>query len=163
MSASAYPETKTSNVINVLNKAHAMELTAIVQYNSHYTKLYRLDFPTLADQVKSIYEEELEHYNEFAERIRELDGEPSVILDATAKIADRIIDVFSLDKAAEIDAIKKYNEFQITCREEDDDVSATLFEEITRDEQKHLMVYTKIKEHIDMFGDSYLSNIASVG
>ena len=153
----------SDNVTTVLNKAHAMELQAITQYTNQYINLYRADFVSLADKIKSIAIEEMEHYNQIGTRIKELGGEPNVTMAKVPETNQDIKNIFKFDMTLENDTMRAYNAIQITCRENDDIVSATLMEEITTDEQKHAMIFTKINEHIATYGDSYLSNIAGLG
>ena len=67
---------RVNTVIDVLNKARSMELYAVHQYmNQHYT-LDDLDYGEFASKIKLISIDEMRHAEEFAERIKELGGEP---------------------------------------------------------------------------------------
>ena len=70
-------EKSKREVIAVLNQARGMELHAISQYmNQHYT-LDNMDYGELAKNVKLIAIDEMRHAEMFAERIKELAGEPT--------------------------------------------------------------------------------------
>ncbi|HON23533.1 MAG TPA: ferritin-like domain-containing protein, partial [Syntrophales bacterium] len=70
-------ETRKAKVIEVLNKARAMELQAIHQYMNQHYNLDDMDYGELAANVKLIAIDEMRHAEMFAERIKELGGEPT--------------------------------------------------------------------------------------
>jgi len=67
-------EMKKKKVIDVLNKARAMELYAIHQYMNQHYNLDDMDYGDLAAKVKLIAIDEMRHAEMFAERIKELGG-----------------------------------------------------------------------------------------
>ena len=69
-------EQRRQNVIEVLNKARGMELHAIIQYMNQHYNLDDSDYGDLAAKVKLIAIDEMRHAEMFAERVKELDGEP---------------------------------------------------------------------------------------
>ena len=68
---------RKKNVIEVLNKARAMELLAIAQYMNQHYNLDDMDYGEMAAKVKLIAIDEMRHAEMFAERIKELAGEPT--------------------------------------------------------------------------------------
>jgi bacterioferritin len=70
-------EDRRKKVIEVLNKARSMELLAITQYMNQHYNLDDMDYGTLAGKVKLIAIDEMRHAEMFAERIKELGGEPT--------------------------------------------------------------------------------------
>ena len=82
MAATAREKARTK-VIEVLNKARAMELQAIGQYMNQHYNLDDMDYGDLAAKMKLIAIDEMRHAEMFAERLKELGGEPTV--DPTAK------------------------------------------------------------------------------
>ena len=70
-------ERKRKAVIEVLNKARSMELQAIHQYMNQHYNLDDKDYGELAAQVKLIAVDEMKHAEKFAERVKELGGEPT--------------------------------------------------------------------------------------
>ena len=95
----------SDNVTTVLNKAHAMELQAITQYTNQYINLYRADFVSLADKIKSIAIEEMEHYNQIGTRIKELGGEPNVTMAKVPETNQDIKNIFKFDCKQDIEAL----------------------------------------------------------
>jgi bacterioferritin len=74
--AKASKEERRNNVIDVLNKARAMELQAIHQYMNQHYNLDDMDYGELAAKMKLIAIDEMRHAEMFAERVKELGGEP---------------------------------------------------------------------------------------
>ena len=68
---------RKANVITVLNEARAMELQAIYQYMNQHYNLDDMDYGEMAGKVKLIAIDEMRHAEMFAERIKELGGEPT--------------------------------------------------------------------------------------
>ena len=74
--AKASKQKRRQNVIDVLNKARAMELQAIHQYMNQHYNLDDMDYGELAAKIKLIAIDEMRHAEMFAERVKELGGEP---------------------------------------------------------------------------------------
>ncbi len=72
----ATKEQRRENVIAVLNQARAMELQAISQYMNQHYNLDDMDYGELAAKIKLIAIDEMRHAEMFAERVKELGGEP---------------------------------------------------------------------------------------
>ena len=63
-------ESRKAKVIEVLNKARAMELFAIHQYMNQHYNLDDMDYGELAANMKLIAIDEMRHAENFAERIK---------------------------------------------------------------------------------------------
>lgn len=155
----ACEESKT-NVIQVLNKARSMELLSIHQYMQQHYDLSDKDYGKFAANLKLIAIDEMRHAEEFAERIKELDGEPCTELSGRVIKGQDVKAVFPYNDNLEIDTMKKYNEFLKLCRDNGDGISARLFEDILKEEQEHENYFKDSAEHIEELGNSYLSKIA---
>ena len=158
--AKATKETRRKKVIEVLNKARAMELEAIYQYMNQHYNLDDKDYGELAAKIKLIAIDEMRHAEMFAERIKELGGEP--VTEHGGKIvkgqpADKI---FSYDTVLEDDTIDAYNQFLLVCRENGDSISVKLLEQIIEEEQEHFNYFDSTGDHIENMGDAYLARIA---
>ena len=70
-------EERKGKVIDILNKAKGMELYGIYQYMNLHYGLDDMDYDELAKNIKLIAIDEMRHTEMFAERIRELGGEPT--------------------------------------------------------------------------------------
>lgn len=147
-------------VIEVLNKARSMELYAISQYMNQHYNLDDMDFGELAAKVKLIAIDEMRHAEQFAERIKELGGEPTTELDDKVKRAQKVEAIFTFDSKLEDDTIFAYNQFLNVCRENGDSVSMKLFEVINEEEQAHYNYFDNVDDHIKNLGQAYLARIA---
>ena len=153
-------ETRREKVIAALNKARAMELLAITQYMNQHYNLDDMDYGELAAKVKLIAIDEMRHAEMFAERIKELGGEPVTGYDGKIHKGQPVEDLFSFDTALEDDTIDVYNQLALVCRENGDSISMKLFEEIINEEQAHMNYFDNISGHIEKLGDTFLAKIA---
>lgn len=153
-------EEQKKNVIEVLNKARSMELHAISQYMNQHYNLDDMDYGELAAKVKLIAVDEMRHAEEFAERVKELGGEPTADLAAKVQKGQKIVKIFPFDSLQEDNTIAEYNQFLKVCQENGDSVSAKIFESIINDEQLHLNYFENVADHINDLGDTYLAQIA---
>lgn len=158
--AVAAKNTRKQKVITVLNKARAMELFSITQYMNQHYALDGMDYGELAANMKLIAIDEMRHAEMFAERIKELDGEPVTERDGAIVKGQTVRQVYPYDAAVEDDTIDTYNQFLLVCRECGDNISAKLLEEIAAEEQTHQSYFANVAGHIASLGDSYLSKIA---
>jgi len=147
-------------VIEVLNKARAMELHAIHQYMNQHYNLDDKDYGELAGKVKLIAIDEMRHAEMFAERIKELGGEPVTEHGAEVQKGQKVEAMFSFDAKLEDNTIDVYNQFAAVCRENGDSISIKLFETIIDEEQIHFNYFDNVDEHITDLGDTYLAKIA---
>jgi bacterioferritin len=153
-------EQRKKKVIEVLNKARAMELHAIHQYMNQHYNLDDMDYGDLAAKVKLIAIDEMRHAEMLAERIKELDGEP------TADLADKVLKgqkieaVFPFDAGLEDKTMDAYNQFLLICRENGDSTSMKLFEAIVDEEQVHFNYFDNVSDHLKELGAAYLAQVA---
>lgn len=153
-------EERRSNVIDVLNKARAMELQAIHQYMNQHYNLDDMDYGELAAKLKLIAIDEMRHAEMFAERVKELGGEPVTEPAAGVQKGQKVDVVFSFDAELEDDTIDVYNQFLLVCRENGDSISMKIFEDIIDEEQAHYNYFDNVKDHIENLGSTYLAKIA---
>ena len=158
--AQASKEQRRKKVIEVLNKARAMELQAIYQYMNQHYGLDDMDYGELAGKMKLIAIDEMRHAEMFAERVKELGGEPVAGHDGKIVRGQKVEKVFTFDAALEDDTIDKYNQFLLVCRDNGDSVSMKIFEDIIEEEQLHYNYFDNIDGHIKQLGDTYLAKIA---
>ena len=153
-------EKRKKNVIDVLNKARSMELQAIHQYMNQHYNLDDMDYGDLAAKVKLIAIDEMRHAEMFAERIKELGGEPTTDLAGKVTKGQKIEGIFPFDAKLEDDTVDAYNQFLLVCRENGDSTSMKLFEAVIDEEQSHLNYFDNVADHIKSLGAAYLSQIA---
>lgn len=153
-------ESRKAKVIDVLNKARAMELFAIHQYMNQHYNLDDMDYGELAANMKLIAIDEMRHAENFAERIKELGGEPTTQKEGKIVTGQEVTAIYEADANQEEATIEAYSNFLAVCKEAGDIVTARLFERIIDDEQAHQTYYDNIDGHIKKLGDTYLAKIA---
>ena len=153
-------QTRRKAVITVLNKARAMELLAVHQYMNQHYGLDDMDYGELAANLKLIAIDEMRHAESFAERVKELGGEPTTEKGGKLKAGQKVEAVFPFDANLEDDTIDKYNQFFLICQENGDNVSAKIFETILDEEQAHYNYFDNVNEHLKKLGATYLAKIA---
>ena len=153
-------EERRKKVIEALNKARSMELQAIHQYMNQHYNLDDMDYGQLAAKVKLIAVDEMRHAETFAERIKELGGDPTTEAAAKVERGQKIESVFPFDVELEEGAIDAYNQFLLVCRDNGDSTSMKIFEATTDEEQIHLNYFDNVREHIEQLGAAYLAQIA---
>ncbi|MDK2957515.1 MAG: bacterioferritin [Desulfovibrionales bacterium] len=160
MSAEMDKQQRRENVIEVLNKARSMELYALTQYMNQHYGLDSMDYGELARDMKLIAIDEMRHAEQFAERIKDLGGEPATDYADVVQKGQDVRSIYPFDTNLEDDTIDAYNQFLNVCREMGDNVSAKLFETIIDEEQEHYNHFDNVGGHIANLGDVYLSKIA---
>jgi bacterioferritin len=153
-------EQKKQEVVTVLNKARGLELQAIIQYMNQHYNLDALDYGDMAAKVKLIAVDEMRHAEMFAERIKELGGEPTVEPAAKVEKGQKVQVIFSFDAKTEEAAIEAYNQFLLVCRENGDSGSVKILEAIIDEEQIHFNYFANVRDHIEKLGETYLAQIA---
>jgi bacterioferritin len=153
-------EKRKQKVIETLNKARSMELQAIHQYMNQHYNLDNSDYGDMALKVKLIAIDEMRHAEMFAERIKELDGEPTTDAAAKSEKGQKVDVIFSFDAQLEDDTIDQYNQFLATCRDNGDSISVKLLETIIDEEQIHFNYFDNVSEHIATLGAVYLAQVA---
>ena len=153
-------EERRQKVIEVLNRARTMELVAISQYMNQHYNLDDMDYGELAAKIKLIAIDEMRHAEMFAERIKELGGEPVAGHQAKIEKGQPVESIFPFDSELEDDTIDVYNQFLLVCRENGDSVSMKVFEDIIEEEQVHYNYFDNIHSHIQKLGETFLAKIA---
>jgi bacterioferritin len=151
---------RKKNVIEVLNKARGMELRAIAQYMNQHYNLDDMDYGDMAAKIKLIAIDEMRHAEMFAERIKELEGEPTTEPEGKAVKGQKVQLIFSFDAKLEDDTVDAYNQFLLVCRENGDSTSVKIFEAIIDEEQLHFNYFDNVNNHIEKLGETYLAQIA---
>jgi bacterioferritin len=153
-------EKRKEKVIEVLNKARAMELHAIHQYMNQHYNLGNWDYGDMAAKVKLIAIDEMRHAEKFADRVEELGGQPTTDAAAKSIKGQKVEAIFPFDANLEDNTMARYNEFLLVCRENGDSSSVKLFELIIDEEQIHFNYFENVSDHIKNLDGTYLAQIA---
>lgn len=157
MAATTSKDKRKKAVIDALNKARSGELHAIYQYMNQHYNLDDQDYPKLASQMRAIAIDEMRHAEDFAERIKDLDGEPTTDFSEKVVKGQDIRELYRFDANLEDATIDMYTRFWELCRENGDMVSAGLFERIINEEKEHFDYFDDTDNHIRELGDSFLA------
>ncbi len=125
-------------MIEELNARLAEELTAISQYFVHAEMCEDWHYGRLAEPIKKRSIAEMKHAEKLIERILYLDGRPVVSNLNEMHIGALVPDMMSNDLAAELDAVKAYNESIRVCVEARDEGTKELLDSILTDEEEHV-------------------------
>jgi bacterioferritin len=127
-----------ASVIQELNARLAEELTAINQYFVHAEMCEDWHYGRLAEAIKKRSITEMKHAEKLIERILYLDGRPVVSNLNPMHIGALVPAMMSNDLAAELDAVKAYNESIRVCVEARDEGTKELLDAILTDEEEHV-------------------------
>ncbi len=127
-----------AKVIDELNARLAEELTAINQYFVHAEMCEDWHYGRLAEAIKQRSINEMKHAEKLIERVLYLDGRPIVSHLNDVHIGALVPAMHSNDLAAEIDAVRAYNESIRVCVEARDEGTKELLESILADEEDHV-------------------------
>lgn len=125
-------------VIELLNEALKLELTAINQYWLHYRMLDNWGVHKLAAYERHESIDEMKHADRFADRILFLEGLPNFQQLARLRVGETVEEIMKADLEAEYEAAKLYREGVEHCDGVRDYVSRDLFAEVLRDEEAHI-------------------------
>jgi bacterioferritin len=127
-----------SKVIEALNRALTMELTAINQYFVQAKMLKNWGYLTLA---KKVYEEsigEMKHADKIIERILFLEGIPNIARYDVIRVGKDVREQFENDLKLETNGVKSYNEAIELCIKVKDSGTRELLEEILVSSEEHV-------------------------
>jgi bacterioferritin len=127
-----------TTVIEYLNKALRSELTSINQYWLHYRLLENWGYRDLARKWRKESIEEMEHADKLVHRIIFLDGFPNMQVLDPLRIGQNVREVLDCDLATEMAARALYEEAATYCHGVKDYVTRDLFEDLMKDEEKHI-------------------------
>lgn len=159
MSEKSSSDARRKKVIDALNQARGMELFAIIQYMNHHYGLDDQDYGKLAKKMKDIAIDEMRHAEELAERIKDMDGEPTTEIIGKVKKGQKVKEIFAYDAAVEEDTLETYNKIVKICKENGDHVSSTLMERILNEEQEHFNYFDDQATHLKELGDTFLAEM----
>lgn len=147
-------------VIKILNKLLADELTAINQYMVHAEMCEDWGYSSLYGVVKARAIKEMKHAEKLISRILFLGGSPEVDKLNPIHIGSNIEKILKNDHQAEAEAYEAYNEVIKYVGEKKDFGSRRLLEKILQDEEEHLDFLEEQLDQIEQMGiENYLSTL----
>jgi bacterioferritin len=146
-------------ILTALNLNLADELTAISQYMVHAEMLANWGFDALHEAKQHQAIDEMHHAEWLIARILFLEGTPIVSKLNPMKIGAAIQDMILHDQAAEVGAIKSYNEAITLAHEVKDQGTVDLLTKILVDEERHEDWAEAQLDQIGQMGfENYLTN-----
>lgn len=125
-------------IIDALNEVLSGELAAINQYFLHAKMFENWGYSKLYAKVYAESIDEMKHADVLIARILYLDGLPNVQRLGRVRIGESPREMFEADLALEKEAIPRLNAHVALCREQGDNGTRALLEEILRSEEEHL-------------------------
>jgi bacterioferritin len=125
-------------VIAQLNAALCAELTAIVQYMTQSEMCQNWGYKRLGQRTKARAIEEMKHAEGLIERVIFLDEVPSVDVALKPQLGRNVQQQMEVNLKDEHDAVRQYNQAVKVCVEAADEGSRALFEQMIKDEERHV-------------------------
>jgi bacterioferritin len=142
-------------VIAHLNARLAEELTAINQYFVHAEMCENWRYKKLHEMIFKRSIQEMKHAEKLIARILFLEGVPIVSELNKIHIGSEVPKMFKNDHAAEVAAIRGYNESIRVAMENGDNGSRELLESILLEEEEHI---DQIEAQIDQISQMSIQN-----
>jgi len=144
-----------TTALKLLNEALATEIVCNLRYRRHYFMASGIHRQGVAEEFKQHAEEEQEHADRIAERIRQLGGAPDfnpqgLLTRSHAQYAEgeSLVDMIKEDLIAERIAIESYTEM-VRWFGDRDSTSRRLMEEILAKEEEHADDMATLLETLD--------------
>lgn len=127
-----------AQVIQALNDVLAAELVGINQYFLHSKMCSNWGYERIAHKAYEESISEMKHASELTERILFLEGVPNLQKLGKVRIGETVPEQFKVDRALEVDAIKRLNDAIALCVAKGDNASRHLLEDMLTSEESHL-------------------------
>ena len=128
---------KSPRVVELLNDALTFELTVVNTYFLHARMLDNWGLPRLGKVFYDLSIGEMKDADELIERIPMFDGHPNVQRLNPIGIGESVEEMLRLALASEIAAVEQFNASAQECHDLGDHATASIFEEMARDEETH--------------------------
>jgi bacterioferritin len=139
-------------LLKTLNSLLADELTAINQYMVHAEMCSSWGYSKLHDSIQARAITEMKHAEHLIERILFLEGKPIVSSLNDIHIGDEVPKMMTNDLAAEMGAVKSYNDAIKLASEVGDNATGEILKSILNDEDAHVDEIEEQKDQIGQMG-----------
>lgn len=124
-------------IVELLNEALTYELTITNTYFLNARMLDNWGFPRLGKVFYDLSIDEMKDADSLIQRILMFDGHPNVQRLNPISIGEDAVEVLSLAYAGEVEAVRVFNAAADECRALGDHGTASVFDEMVRDEEEH--------------------------
>ena len=128
---------RSPRIIELLNEALTFELTVVNTYFLHARMLDNCGLPKLGKVFYDLSIGEMKDADELIERILMFDGHPNVQRLNPISIGESAEEMLRLGLASEVAAVAQFNGAAEECHALGDHATASIFEEMARDEETH--------------------------
>jgi len=135
----------SAKLLDMLNKAIAGELQAIIQYMWQHVQWKGIEHYSVSEGMKEIAVGEMKHAEKIAERLWYLGRKPT-IQPAPIFVGNTLEEMIQFDIKAELEAIAMYKEIMEIAQKEGDVATKEIFEEIEEEEEEHHDFFTSLLE-----------------
>jgi len=125
-------------VVEALNEILTAELTAVNQYFVHAKMMQNWGYNKLYAKLWAESIDEMKHADLLIERILYLEGVPNVQRLGRIRVGETPKEIFESDMALELEAIPRLNKTIVFVRDQVDNGTRHLLEEILVSEEEHL-------------------------
>ena len=151
-------------VVDALNRILTIEVTAVNQYFLQSEIVRNWGYDHLADRLRAISMNEMKDIEELVKHILYLEGLPNLQRIDVVKIGENVLEHLELDLESERDAVDALTEGITLCVEVGDFGTRSRFEEMVRDEEKHIDWLESQIEAIGQVGiEQYLAQQLGTG
>ena len=126
-----------AEVIELLNEVLTAELTAINQYFIHAKMCENWGYEKLAKKTHDESIDEMQDAEKVIERILYLDGVPNLQRLGSVRVGETVPEQHQLGLELEIDAIERYNRGVALARDNGDNGTAEMLEDLLAGEEEH--------------------------
>lgn len=127
----------SEKLTDLLQRAVAIELQAIIQYMWQNITMVGLEAESVGPALASISKQEMEHVEQIATRLNYLTGLQPTTKPDPIYVGGDIPAMLGVDVTAELDTIALYEQVIAQAKEDDDHETALMFREIILEEQEH--------------------------
>jgi bacterioferritin len=124
-------------VVELLNEALTFELTVTNTYFLHARMLDSWGFPKLGKVFYDLSIDEMRDADDLINRILMFDGHPNVQRLGSIRVGEDAEEMLHLALESEKAAVAQFNAAAKECRDLGDHGTASVFEDLVRDEEKH--------------------------
>jgi bacterioferritin len=151
-------------VVELLNDALTFELTVTNTYFLHARMLDNWGLPKLGKVFYDLSIDEMRDADDLINRILMFDGHPNLQRLGSIQVGETPEEMLSLALDSERDAVTKFNAAAEECHELGDHGTASVFEDMVRDEEKHADWFESQLDAISRVGaQQYLAQHVNAG